>query len=558
MYTPQQQEELRKAKLTKEKQSKLEAERAWRSGGCKNAKGLHDLLGNGLYGRLMNEHRRKVREAQKQLHEWKGSHQGKKNQGGKDEDGAADGENMESEETNEQLNEEEGEEEIISNAVEMLPDHVVEALKEKYQTDSIVEALTKALQEEESGELSKVVMMSPVSKKEGEEGSSSSVGSTNAESLHVPEEEKGEQEVEEQQQPQDDAEEETQQNHEEEQQQVDTEEVAEVPQEEKPIEEVREKIEHLSINDVSFEEPADSSAMVSGEEVEEQTDATEASDNAAVEEPAEPVETIADVEVEEEPQIIATPDKNSSPTKTSILDSAEKTKLFYNKHADELIAKINKDADALTPTALRNSFLNYLQEVAQPVTKDADICTSTIIDLGCGHGRDTLHFTTLGHHVLAVDYSYAMLHHAKTIAPHAHYLNMDMRMLKNLLIDQSVDGIWSHGSLSHLPKDDLESLLRGLYVSIKVGGVLYFSVKVGTHDQVGQAGEVVEPDTRYTPIDSEEDICKLYSYYTSSEVVELLSKTGWEVIKIGEYDQRDKSDYPTHSLLYVFATRRKD
>ena len=560
LYTPQQQEELRKAKLTKEKQSKLEAERAWRSGASytKNAKGLHDLLGNGLYGRLMNEHRRKVREAQKQLHEWKGSHQGKKKVGGKDEDGAVDGENIESEETNEQLNEEGGEEEIINNAVEMLPDHVVEALKEKYQTDSIVEALTKALQEEESGELSKVVMMSPVSKKEGEE--SSSVGSTNVESLPVPEEEKEEQEVVEQQQLQEDAEEETPQNlEEEEQQQVDTEEATEVPQEEKPIEEVREKIEHLSINDVSFEEPADSFAMGSDEEVEEQTDETEAVDDAAVEEPTEPVEKIAKAEVEEEePRIIATPDKKSSSTKASILDSAKKTKSFYNKHADELIAKINKDADALTPTALRNSFLNYLQEVAQPVTKDADICTSTIIDLGCGHGRDTLHFTTLGHHVLAVDYSYAMLHHAKTIAPHAHYLNMDMRLLKNLLIDQSVDGIWSHGSLSHLPKDDLESLLKGLYVSIKVGGVLYFSVKVGTHDQIGQAGEVVEPDTRYTPIDSEEDICKLYSYYTSSEVVELLSKTGWEVIKIGEYDQRDKSDYPTHSLLYVFATRRKD
>jgi len=546
-YTPQQQEELRKAKLTKEKQSKLEAERAWRSGASynKNVGDLSDLLGNGMYGRLMNEHRRKVREAQKQLHEWKGKHEGK-NKKDNDDDGAADGENIESGETNEQLDgeEEEGENAIISNAVEMLPDHVVEALKEKYQTDSIVEALTKALQEEESGELSKVVMMSPVSKK-GEEGS---VGSINAPSLPVQEEKEEEQEEEEQQQQDED---ETQQNHEE--QQVDTEEETEATQEEKPIEEVREKIEHLSINDISFEEPADSSAIISDEEVEEETDVTAAVDNEAVEEPSEPVETETT-----EPETIATPERKSSPTKTTVLDSAEKTKLFYNKHADELIAKINKDADALTPTALRNSFLNYLQEVAHPVTKEADICTSTIIDLGCGHGRDTLHFTTLGHHVLAVDYSYAMLHHAKTIAPHAHYLNMDMRLLKNLLIDQSVDGIWSHGSLSHLPKDDLESLLRGLYVSIKVGGVLYFSVKVGTHDQIGQAGEVVEPDTRYTPIDSEEDICKFYSYYTSSEVVELLSKTGWEVIKIGEYDQRDKSDYPTHSLLYVFATRRKE
>jgi len=554
LYTPQQLEELRKAKLTKEKQSKLEAERAWRSGATVNNKvgDLNDLLGNGMYGRLMNEHRRKVREAQKHLHEWKGSHRGK--QGGKVDDEVS---NVDNDEDGEKIDNEENEQQedestIINNAVEMLPDHVVEALKAKYETDSIVEALTKALQEEESGELSKVVM-SPVSKK-GEEGSNDNT------SLPAQYEELEEQEDEEEVEQQQQYTEEDQPNNEEEQ--VNSEEAAEALEEEKPIEEVREKIENLSINDAVVEEPANSMAAVGDAEIEEPADATATIDDEEVEEPAETTAAINDAEVEEPMKTIATPEQKRSSTKISVqddLDCTEQTKLFYNKHADELIAKINQDGDALTPTALRDSFLNYLHEEAHPVTKKtSDSISSTIIDLGCGHGRDTLHFTTLGHHVLAVDYSYAMLHHAKTIAPHAHYLNMDMRMLKNLLIDQSVDGIWSHSSLSHLPKEDLESLLRGLYVSIKVGGVLYFSLKVGTHDQIGQAGEVVEPDTRYTPIDNEEDICKLYSYYTSSEVVELLSKTGWEVIKIGEYDQRDKSEYPTHSLLYVFATRRKD
>lgn len=503
--TPQQQEELRRLKLTKEKQFKLEAERAWRSGATYNTNNnnsdLHDLLG-GLYGRLMNEHRKKVREAQEQLHEWKPSHQGKE---GDDKNESDDDDNNYNEE-----NGSDDDEEVINNAVEMLPDHVVEALKEKYKTDSIVEALSKALKEEEKGALS-TVMMSAVSKKDEEDSNS------NETSLPSQEHEEQQQETQERK----------------------VEEAKAVAEEEKPIKEVREKIENLSINDAESEEPKEESAEIDDAEVEELNETT-------------------------------TPEQQSSPTKISAattaeddLDCIEQTKLFYNKHADEFIANIN--TDDLTPTSLRDSFLNYLQtEEVHSVTKTLREKlgnmppTSTIIDLGCGHGRDTLHFTSLGHHVLAVDYSYAMLHHAKTIAPRVHYLNMDMRMLKNLLIDQSVDGIWSHASLSHLPKEDLDSLLKGLYVSIKVGGVLFFSVKIGTHDQIGESGEVVEPDTRYTPIDNEQDICKLYSYYTSSEVVELLSKTGWEVIKMGEYDQRDKSDYPTHSLLYVFATRRKD
>jgi len=538
ILSPQQQEELRKEKLTKEKQSKLEAERALRLGATYNLKDsnnllLHDILGHGLYGRLMNEHRKKVREAQKRLHEWKGSHQG-----GNDVDESDDINNAEEEEridnenndeddvdNNNDDDDEQDESTIISNAVELLPDHIVRALKEKYETTSIEEALTKALKEEERGALSKV-MINAVMKKEEEEDK------------NIKKKEEGQQQ---QQQQQKEAEEEQQKR--EEQQGETEEETAEAEEEEKPIEEVREKIENLSINDAEVEGTSGTAVAID--------------DDVEIEESSETTTT--------EQQI--SPTKASAATAEDNLDCIEQTKLFYNKHANEFIAQMNKNADALTPTTLRDSFLNHLQEEMHLVTKtlraklgetNNNTAAFTIIDLGCGHGRDTRHFASLGHHVLAVDFSYAMLHHAKTIAPRAHYLNMDMRMLKNLLVDQSVDGIWSHASLSHLPKEDLDSLLKGLYVSIKVGGVLYFSVKIGTHDQIGQAGEVVEPDTRYTAIDNEKDTCKLYSYYTSSEVVELLSKTGWEVIKMGEFDQRDKSDYPTHSLLYVFATRRKD
>ncbi|KAL7454861.1 hypothetical protein ACHAWC_006457 [Mediolabrus comicus] len=307
-------------------------------------------------------------------------------------------------------------------------------------------------------------------------------------------------------------------------------------EEEAPVKEVRERIEQLTIDDTfgSYETAASKEADTTSEE---------AKDTASTEMGTQQTQT------------------SSASTATAVedLDPVEQTKLFYNKHAIEFIANMVKDKLALTPTRNRDLFLQYLEEDVHPVKKtlmtklgEVDASNFTIIDLGCGYGRDTLYFSSLGHHVLAVDYSYSMIHHAKTIAPNAHYLNMDMRSLKNLLIDQSVDGIWAHASLSHLPKDDLVTLLKGLYVAIKVGGVLYFSVKIGT------AGEVVEADTRYSPKDTEQDICKLYSYYTSSEVVELVSNTGWEVMKIGESDLRELSDYPTHSLLYVFATRRKD
>jgi SAM-dependent methyltransferase len=539
--TPQQQEELRKAKLEKEKQLKLEAERAWRSGATTHVDNLQHLLGNGLYGRLMDEHRRKTREAQQQMHAWKGRHQGK-GSSNKDDD---DDNNSGADAADEKIETDEGEEEVISNAAEMLPDHVVQALKEKYETTSIEDALTKALKEEESGALSKV-MMSAVSKKE-DNGNGDGIGNDGQEEIkqqqkqddrevngekdedRAPDgtEKQEEQEVKEEQK----AEEQEQENKD----KVPEKEVEKQQgEEEAPVKEVRERIEQLTIDDTfgSYETAASKEADTTSEE---------ANDTASTE--------------------MATQQTTSASTATASedLDPVEQTKLFYNKHAIEFIANMVKDKLALTPTRNRDLFLQYLEEDVHPVKKtlmtklgEVDASNFTIIDLGCGYGRDTLYFSSLGHHVLAVDYSYSMIHHGKTIAPNAHYLNMDMRSLKNLLIDQSVDGVWAHASLSHLPKNDLVTLLKGLYVAIKVGGVLYFSVKIGT------AGEVVEADTRYTPKDSEQDICKLYSYYTSSEVVELVSNSGWEVMKIGESDLRELSDYPTHSLLYVFATRRKD
>ncbi len=307
ILSPQQQEELRKAKLTQEKQSKLEAERALRLGATYNLKDsnnlLQDLLGNGLYGRLMNDHRRKAREAQKRLHEWKGTGSPRKGKNGDDSDDiiSADGENIDNEhnkkDDEEDVDNDDAEEEsaVISNAVEMLPDHIVQALKEKYETNSIEEALTKALKEEERGALSKV-MMNAVSKKDGEENS-------NGNSL-LPSQEKQE---EEQQQQQQDEDEEEQQTHEE--QQGETEEAKAEAEEEEPIEEVRGKIENLSINDAEVKGPAETAVTIE-----------------------------ENVEVEESKETATITEQQSSPTKVSAatfaeddLDCIEQTKLFYNK-----------------------------------------------------------------------------------------------------------------------------------------------------------------------------------------------------------------------------------
>jgi SAM-dependent methyltransferase len=241
----------------------------------------------------------------------------------------------------------------------------------------------------------------------------------------------------------------------------------------------------------------------------------------------------------------------------------------------------------------RDAFIAHIlmqqKQITNSTNNDPTIANSTtspsllLLDLGCGYGRDTYHFTTtLGHRVLGIDYSIEMLHHARRLAPLAHYLNMDMRHLKNALVHESLDGIWANSSLLHLPKVDMFDVLQGLYGAMKVGGVLFMSLKVRDAESTVDDEEVFDVDERYVARnslpppasvdadavtagenvevsnDDDDTRRKFYSYYTLEEVRELVAKSGWTILEINEEDHRGVSDYVEHTKVYVFATRSNE
>ncbi|KAL7463615.1 hypothetical protein ACHAXS_003976 [Conticribra weissflogii] len=250
------------------------------------------------------------------------------------------------------------------------------------------------------------------------------------------------------------------------------------------------------------------------------------------------------------------------------------TKQFYNTHADEYIAKITHAENKLLPPTHRSAFLGYINQQqmimkAMSPSKQNETCPTPeppsyqLVDLGCGHGADTHHFSSLGHNLLSVDYSINLLNRAQGLAPKAHFLHMDMRDLSKALLPESLDGIWANASLLHLPKADAKAVLSDLRSAVKVGGVLYVNLKLGAEDTTaGEAGELFEIDVRYSSNGEGggdgSNLRKLYSYYSLGEVKEVLKDTGWEVLEIGEDDCTDLVGYATHPFAYVFATRKRD
>ena len=104
----------------------------------------------------------------------------------------------------------------------------------------------------------------------------------------------------------------------------------------------------------------------------------------------------------------------------------------------------------------------------------------TILDAGCGSGRDTLMFKSLGFSVTAIDGSCEMCRLASDYTGQ-NVLHMQFQEIK---FNQEFDGIWASASLLHVPGSELEMVLTRLRDALKDNGILYASFKYGDFEGV--------------------------------------------------------------------------
>ena len=101
-----------------------------------------------------------------------------------------------------------------------------------------------------------------------------------------------------------------------------------------------------------------------------------------------------------------------------------------------------------------------------------------ILDLGCGSGRDSLYFQSIGYDVLAIDPIDEFLLHAKEIG----VKNVLKQTAEELDYIDEFDGIWASASLLHVPARDLNDVLKKCSKALKKNGVFYCSFKYGTFE----------------------------------------------------------------------------
>jgi SAM-dependent methyltransferase len=109
----------------------------------------------------------------------------------------------------------------------------------------------------------------------------------------------------------------------------------------------------------------------------------------------------------------------------------------------------------------------------------------TILDFGCGPGRDLKTFSSMGHIAVGLDGSARFADMARAYSGcevwRQDFLELDLPA-------QHFDGVFANASLFHVPSDALPRVLAQLHATLKAGGVLFSSNPRGNNDE-GWNGE---------------------------------------------------------------------
>ena len=197
---------------------------------------------------------------------------------------------------------------------------------------------------------------------------------------------------------------------------------------------------------------------------------------------------------------------------------------------------------ALGPAALKRRIVDSYDRIAErfsarwanhPPLQTLELfvlclpANARVLDAGCGPGHHARFLAGCGHDVVGVDISQGMLHIARRSVRGVLLINMDIQRLR--FPDGAFHGIWCAGAAMHVPREDMQSLLRSFRRILRPGGVL------GLAMQVGRPSEIVDY----------EDDHRFFEYYRdTNELVRVVERAGFRLL-VSDYGETARN---THGL----------
>lgn len=149
-----------------------------------------------------------------------------------------------------------------------------------------------------------------------------------------------------------------------------------------------------------------------------------------------------------------------------------------------------------------------IEEVFNLINKD----NPTVLEIGCGNGRDAEEIIKHTDNYLGIDISKQFIKLAKQKLPHTKFEVAD---IENFLFQRKIDVIFAFASLIHIPKKSMQKILRKSISALNKNGIFRISLKYG--DSYVQKTKIDEFGER------------TYYLYSKKDIEEM--SAGFEIIK---------------------------